>query len=214
MPFKIENGILKNYIEEPGVTAVTVPEGVTGIADYAFHGLTSLTEVHIPEGVTSIGTAAFYGCLDLAKIHLPESLKSIGQSAFYSCRSLEVIEIPAGVTSIDRFALVGCRALTAIHAAPGQSSFVSADGVLFDKKMTTLIRGGTIVTEERLFRGDILIKDGRIAEISNRADAIASDYHQKSLAEIRSTAAALQAQIAALDARISNLQMQVNFLRH
>ncbi len=37
--------------------------------------------------------------------------------------------------------------------------------------MTTLIRGGTIVTDERLFRGDILIKDGRIAEISNRADA-------------------------------------------
>lgn len=37
--------------------------------------------------------------------------------------------------------------------------------------MTTLIRGGTIVTDERQFRGDILIKDGRIAEISNRADA-------------------------------------------
>ncbi len=37
--------------------------------------------------------------------------------------------------------------------------------------MTTLIRGGTIVTDESLFKGDILIKDGRIAEISNRAEA-------------------------------------------
>lgn len=37
--------------------------------------------------------------------------------------------------------------------------------------MTTLIRGGTIATDECLFKGDILIKDGKIAEISGRADA-------------------------------------------
>ncbi|MBR0368777.1 MAG: dihydropyrimidinase [Clostridia bacterium] len=37
--------------------------------------------------------------------------------------------------------------------------------------MTTLIRGGTIVTDEGLFKGDILIRDGKIAEISGRADA-------------------------------------------
>ena len=61
---------------------------------------------------------------------------------------------------------------------------------------------------------DLYVCRACYTSISNRADTIANDYHQKSLAEIRSTAAALQAQIAALDARISNLQMQVNFLRH
>ena len=37
--------------------------------------------------------------------------------------------------------------------------------------MTTLIRGGTIVTDERQFRGDILIRDGKIAELSGCAGA-------------------------------------------
>ena len=32
--------------------------------------------------------------------------------------------------------------------------------------MKTLIRGGTIVTQERLFKGDILIEDGRISRIT------------------------------------------------
>ncbi len=37
--------------------------------------------------------------------------------------------------------------------------------------MTTLIRGGMIVTDERMFEGDILIRDGKIAELSGCAGA-------------------------------------------
>ncbi|MBR2698757.1 MAG: dihydropyrimidinase [Clostridia bacterium] len=37
--------------------------------------------------------------------------------------------------------------------------------------MTTLIRGGMIVTNERMFEGDILIRDGKIAELSGCAGA-------------------------------------------
>ena len=37
--------------------------------------------------------------------------------------------------------------------------------------MTTLIRGGMIVTDERMFEGDILIRNGKIAELSGCAGA-------------------------------------------
>ena len=37
--------------------------------------------------------------------------------------------------------------------------------------MTTLIRGGMIVTDERMLEGDILIRDGKIAELSGCAGA-------------------------------------------
>ena len=63
-------------------------------------------------------------------------------------------------------------------------------------------------------RHDIYVCRACYSSISKRADAIANDYYQKSMAELRSTAAALQAQIVALEGRVSNLQMQINFARH
>ncbi len=63
-------------------------------------------------------------------------------------------------------------------------------------------------------RHDIYVCRACYSSISKRADAIANDYYQKSMAELRSTAAALQAQIVALEGRVSNLQMQISFARH
>ncbi len=36
MPFEIKNGVLRNYREEPGVTEVVIPDGVTRIGDGRF----------------------------------------------------------------------------------------------------------------------------------------------------------------------------------
>lgn len=36
MPFEIKNGVLRNYREEPGVTEVVIPEGVTSVGKLAF----------------------------------------------------------------------------------------------------------------------------------------------------------------------------------
>ena len=40
MAFQIENGVLKKYTEEPGVTEVVIPDGVTEIGSSAFYGCT------------------------------------------------------------------------------------------------------------------------------------------------------------------------------
>ena len=71
MGFKINNGVLEEYTEEPGITEVIIPEGVTSIGESAFEGCDSLTIITIPESVTSIGESAFSDCYRLTSITIP-----------------------------------------------------------------------------------------------------------------------------------------------
>lgn len=118
MGFEIENGVLKKYKEEAGITEVVIPEGVTKIDgnfwEGAFRNCRILQSVTIPEGVTSIGGSAFSGCINLQNINIPDSVKSIGNAAFRSCRSLRSINIPNGVTSIGDYVFWGCSSLKAL----------------------------------------------------------------------------------------------------
>ena len=47
------------YFKNCPVNTVTIPEGVTNIADEAFYGVSRLESIIIPEGITSIGRRAF-----------------------------------------------------------------------------------------------------------------------------------------------------------
>ena len=47
MGFEIENGVLKKYEEEPGVTEAVIPGSVTVIGTEAFVDCASLTSVTI-----------------------------------------------------------------------------------------------------------------------------------------------------------------------
>jgi len=50
-------------------TALTIPDNVTSISNYAFSGCSSLTSVTLPNSVTSIGGGAFSGCTGLTKVY-------------------------------------------------------------------------------------------------------------------------------------------------
>ena len=58
----------------------------------------ALTSISIPEGVTTIAEKAFFACEGLTSVSLPESITSIGDSAFARCKGLTSIIIPKGVT--------------------------------------------------------------------------------------------------------------------
>lgn len=70
----------------------------------------------IPEGIVQIGPAAF-ACCGLSDLHFPASVSVLGQQPFYECGSL------VGFTVDENNAL-----------------FSSAEGVLYDEEMRTLVR--------------------------------------------------------------------------
>lgn len=95
--------------------------------------------VEIPEGVETIAQLAFDHCVEVTNIHLPNSLREVGQGAFYCCWKLSEITIPKNVSLLPDGVFEACWDLTGIHAAAENNSFVSLDGVFFDKGMKRLI---------------------------------------------------------------------------
>ena len=94
----------------------------------------------IPNSVNYIGAYAAQGCTLLAGVTFPDSLNTIGRSAFNLCTSLTGVTIPARVTGINGSSFSGCYSLKSISVDANNSAYASVYGVLFDKKLTTLMQ--------------------------------------------------------------------------
>ena len=69
-----------------GKQAFDVPNGVTGISDFAFYSCSRLTSITIPSSVTRIESSTFYGCSSLARITIPASVTYIDDfDTFENC---------------------------------------------------------------------------------------------------------------------------------
>lgn len=87
------------------VTNVKLPTTLTGINDYAFYGFTSPFALNL-SSATNIGKYAFYGCTGVTTINLPVAT-TIGEYAFYGCTGADSINIPVA-TSIGDDAFENC----------------------------------------------------------------------------------------------------------
>lgn len=103
--FFVYNGTMQ---DNNTLQTIKLPQGITGIGDYAFWGCSALESITLPDGVTSIGRSTFYNCSALTDITLPEGVTSIGNYAFAYCSALESINIPDGVTSIENYTFYDC----------------------------------------------------------------------------------------------------------
>ena len=90
------------------LTSVTVRAGYVG--DYAFSGLTYLSEVVLPQNMTYVSAHLFDGCTSLSQAVIPSGVSSIGDYAFNGCSSLGDITIPQSVTDIGQYAFRDCYA--------------------------------------------------------------------------------------------------------
>lgn len=127
----IGSGFLAN---QTGVTRVTLPLGMSNVADGAFQGCDSIQQVDLSDTVTNIGSCAFQdctslekvtktdyidtiadgafeGCTALKEITLPEGLASLGMNAFRDCSSLQTLLLPSTLTEIQDQTFYGCTAL-------------------------------------------------------------------------------------------------------
>lgn len=110
--FQINNGVLIKYTGD--IRNVIIPEGVTGIADYAFSYCTTLQTVTIPESVTNIGKYAFSYCSALQTVAIPGSVTTVGNCAFYGCENLQSVTVSEGVKIIGYYAFRSCRNLQTV----------------------------------------------------------------------------------------------------
>ena len=95
--------IERSAFQESGVTAISLPSGVTTISPSAFYNCASLQLVTLPSSLTSIGDAAFAQCKNLVTLNFPNTLGSnltIGANAFYECKLRTSITLPEKVTTI------------------------------------------------------------------------------------------------------------------
>ena len=109
------------------VTSVTIPSGVTTVADLAFFYSDGLTTVNLPDSVRDIGSNAFWGCWELTDINVDannEVYASSGGVVFdktgvalllYPPGRLGGYQIPEGVMYVWDDAFSGCYGLTNVE---------------------------------------------------------------------------------------------------
>ncbi len=111
---------------------------VTSIGNSAFAYCFNLSDVAIPGSVRNIGDYAFSSDWALTNVTIGNAVISIGDYAFKDTGLINVT-IPEGVTNIGHQALLE-GSLTAIYVNTNNPSYSSLDGVLFNKRQTTLIQ--------------------------------------------------------------------------
>jgi len=90
----------------------------------------------------AITITAYIGILGSAAIPVAINglpVTGLGSSAFFGCGSLTNIALGTNVTKLTGQAFVGCSNLLAISVDALNPSYSSVDGILFDKRQTTLI---------------------------------------------------------------------------
>ena len=118
---------------------VIIPTNVTSIGESAFGRCASLAGITIPNSVINIGVDAFYSCTSLRTVAIPDSVIDLGGEAFGGCTNLTSVQLGRGVTNIGDYVFYGCLNLTAILVDTLNPAYSSADGVLFDKRQSTLV---------------------------------------------------------------------------
>lgn len=93
----------------------------------------------IPSTVKTVKSDAAWANRYLTKLTIPNSVTTIGGSNFSECSKLQTISIGSGLKKIGDYALNNNPALKSYKVSSKNKYYSSKDGVLFNKKKSTLI---------------------------------------------------------------------------
>ncbi len=140
-------GSMKSFMEDEqpwvdyreSITELVVANGVSSIGTRAFMNCSMITTADIADSVERIDEYAFMGCVNLQELQLPANLTTFGMYALYDCDSLTTLHLPATVSSIRYSALSACDHLQEITVDENNQTYISQDGILYNKGMQKLI---------------------------------------------------------------------------
>ncbi len=134
-----------------------IPEGITGIAGYAFNGK-NIGTLKLPASLTSLDANAFAyfsGTVDFSAttaiteigsqvfrnykgtaVTLPETVTSVGSNVFEGCANLTAVTLPEKLQSLGDYVFLNCTELTSVTIPEG----VTALGLGVFKGCTALSR--------------------------------------------------------------------------
>lgn len=115
-------------------------QALESVEDEAFCRCRQIETIKFPKGTVSIGSRVFMECTSLKWADFPNSTERMGDSVFDSCLKLEYFDMPAKMSYIGNTVFYNCPALYDIRVADGNKSYMSVDGILFNKKQTELIQ--------------------------------------------------------------------------
>lgn len=112
------------------VLKLSISGNITEIGDFAFQGLTKITNITIPKSATRIGNHAFEDCRQLTEIIIPDGVTEIGEAAFKNCLRVVVIQLPESVKVIGAEAFINCSGLNQIAYPSSISGSIPTDGTI------------------------------------------------------------------------------------
>ena len=112
--FWIEQGWVLGYMGTASGT-VEIPEGVKGIASYAFEGQTLLDNVTLPSTLKYVEVNAFKSCTNLEDIDLPEGVVRVEDGAFRNCTYAQTVKLPSSLQEIGDSAFENCTSFSGVE---------------------------------------------------------------------------------------------------
>lgn len=126
------------------ITKIVV-ENISTIGNYAFAGLSEVTEITLPTTVYEIGDYAFKNCTGLKSVEIPNSLELgiISEGMFYGCTSLETIKLPDNIQKIENLAFANCKSLSSF-TVPKEVTIIKRGTFLNCESLSSITMGNEI----------------------------------------------------------------------
>ncbi len=137
-----ETNLAANALEQCRFATIVLPNGTTGIGDYAFAN-SKLKSITIPNGVTSIGNSAFVNSASLPSVTFPNTLTSLGADSFKACTSFKEITLPDSLTEVGANTFADCTSLVTANLQSNAAS-VSAGEFSNCTSLTTMTNLPTV----------------------------------------------------------------------
>jgi len=166
VPFKLQTVIFTGegkvvpegaFYDCNDIVALTLPDGIENIGDFAFSNCSSLEYVNIGDAVAEIGEFAFNECASLLELTFPATVKSIGLGAIQGCGALTSLTLPFVGGSADDNTYLGYIF--------GAESYTLAGGFFPLSLQSITLLGGCKSIGDNAFNGcltvrEIIIPDG------------------------------------------------------